>query len=150
MQLIEHVLVSPGSVQDMHFMLQKEMAQRLTAVPGTKAWGRLSVMTQVTLDTDYLFDVPPESFRPPPKVDSAVIRLTPKKDSVLPVSRKSLDRVLRLAFAGRRKRLSNALKALNVDWQQISVDPALRADDVTIDDFLALAGVAASAEVQSG
>ena len=149
MQLIDHVLASPDSVRDMHFMLQKEMAQRLTAVPGTKAWGRLSVMTQVTLDTDYLFDVPPESFRPPPKVDSAVIRLTPKHNSVLPVPRKSLDQVLRLAFAGRRKRLSNALKSLNLDWQLVSVDPGLRADDVTIEDFLALAGAASSTEVQS-
>lgn len=149
MQLIDHVLVSPNNVCDMHFMLQKEMAQRLTAVPGTKAWGRLSVMTQVTLDTDYLFDVPPESFRPPPKVDSAVIRLTPKRDSVLTVPRKSLDQVLRLAFAGRRKRLSNALKSLNLNWQHVSVDPGLRADDVTLEGFLALAGAAGSAEVQS-
>jgi 16S rRNA (adenine1518-N6/adenine1519-N6)-dimethyltransferase len=149
MQLVDHVLASPDSVRDMHFMLQKEMAQRLTAVPGTKAWGRLSVMTQVTLDTDYLFDVPPESFRPPPKVDSAVIRLTPKQNSVLPVPRKSLDQVLRLAFAGRRKRLSNALKSLNLDWQLVSVDPALRADDVTIEGFLALAAAAGSAAVQS-
>jgi 16S rRNA (adenine1518-N6/adenine1519-N6)-dimethyltransferase len=150
MQLIDHVLACPNSVRDMHFMLQKEMAQRLTAVPGTKAWGRLSVMTQVTLDTDYLFDVPPESFRPPPKVDSAVIRLTPKPDCALPVRRKSLDQVLRLAFAGRRKRLSNALKNLNLDWQQVPVDPALRADDVTIEGFIALAGAADSAEAQSG
>jgi 16S rRNA (adenine1518-N6/adenine1519-N6)-dimethyltransferase len=106
-------------------------------------------MTQVTLDTDYLFDVPPESFRPPPKVDSAVIRLTPKQNSVLPVARKSLDQVLRLAFAGRRKRLSNALKSLNLDWQLVSVDPGLRADDVTIEEFLALAGAVGSTEVQS-
>ena len=75
--------------------LQKEMAERLSAVPGSKAWGRLSVMTQVTLDVQYLFDVPPESFRPPPKVDSSIIRLTPKKDLTLPVARKSLDQVLR-------------------------------------------------------
>ena len=67
-------------------------------------------MTQVTLDVQYLFDVPPESFRPPPKVDSSIIRLTPKQDITLPVARKSLDQVLRLAFAGRRKRMSNALK----------------------------------------
>ena len=102
------------------------------------------------MDTDYLFDVPPESFRPPPKVDSAVIRLTPKPDCALPVRRKSLDQVLRLAFAGRRKRLSNALKNLNLDWQQVPVDPALRADDVTIEGFIALAGAADSAEAQSG
>ena len=131
-------------------MLQKEMALRLTAVPGTKSWGRLSVMTQVTLNADYLFDVSPESFRPPPRVDSAVIRLTPKQDSGLPVSRTSLDQVLRLAFAGRRKRLSNALKTLNLDWQQLAVDSALRADDVSIDGFLAIASAADKAKIQSG
>ena len=150
MQLVNHVLACPTSVQDMHFMLQKEMALRLTAVPGTKSWGRLSVMTQVTLNADYLFDVSPESFRPPPKVDSAVIRLTPKQDSGLPVSRTSLDQVLRLAFAGRRKRLSNALKTLNLDWQQLAVDSALRADDVSIDGFLAIASAADKAKIQSG
>ncbi len=139
MQLIDQVLAQPGSIIDMHFMLQKEMALRLTAQPGSKAWGRLSVMTQITLDTDYLFDVPPESFRPPPKVDSAVIRMIPKSDGAMPVSRKSLDQVLRLAFAGRRKRLSNALKTLELDWHAIGIDPALRADDVSIEAFLTLA-----------
>jgi 16S rRNA (adenine1518-N6/adenine1519-N6)-dimethyltransferase len=141
MQLIDVVLAQPHSIKDMHFMLQKEMAERLSAVPGSKAWGRLSVMTQVTLDVQYLFDVPPESFRPPPKVDSSVIRLIPKHQLALPVTRKSLDQVLRLAFAGRRKRMSNALKSLALDWQQLPVDPALRADDVTIEAFLAIAAV---------
>ena len=148
MQLVDHVLAEPVSVTDMHFMLQKEMAERLSAVPGSKAWGRLSVMTQVTLDVQYLFDVPPESFRPPPKVDSSIIRLTPKKDLTLPVTRKSLDQVLRLAFAGRRKRMSNALKTLNLDWQKLSVDPGLRADDVTIENFLIIAGQVESLQDQ--
>lgn len=149
MQLVDHVLAQPVNIADMHFMLQKEMAERLSAVPGSKAWGRLSVMTQVTLDVQYLFDVPPESFRPPPKVDSSIIRLTPKKSLTLPVARKSLDQVLRLAFAGRRKRMSNALKTLNLDWQQLSVDPGLRADDVTIEDFLMIAGQMESLQDQS-
>lgn len=139
MQLVDFVLDRPANIVDMHFMLQKEMAERLSAVPGSKAWGRLSVMTQVTLDVQYLFDVPPESFRPPPKVDSSIIRLTPKQDITLPVARKSLDQVLRLAFAGRRKRMSNALKTLNLDWQSLSVDPGVRADDVTIENFLMIA-----------
>ena len=93
MQLVDFVLDRPANIVDMHFMLQKEMAERLSAVPGSKAWGRLSVMTQVTLDVQYLFDVPPESFRPPPKVDSLIIRLTPKQDTTF-LSRKSLDQVL--------------------------------------------------------
>lgn len=140
MQLVDFVLLYPQCIADMHFMLQREMALRLSAEPGSKAWGRLSVMTQVTLNAEYLFDVPPQSFRPPPKVDSSIIRLTPKPDLALPVARKNLDLVLRLAFAGRRKRMSNALKTLALDWQQLPVDQGMRADDVTIDGFLAIAG----------
>ena len=143
-QMLEFILRAPEAVKDMHFMLQKEMAERLSAVPGSKAWGRLSVMTQVTVNAQYLFDVPPESFRPPPKVDSSVIRLIPKRDLALPVARKSLDLVLRLAFAGRRKRMSNALKTLKLDWQALSVDSGLRADDVTTEDFLAIAALVES------
>lgn len=139
MRLLDHVLAHPGNIQDMHFMLQKEMAERLSAQPGSKAWGRLSVMTQITVHAEYLFDVPPGSFHPPPKVDSSIIRLTPRAPAALAVPRKSLDRVLRLAFAGRRKRLSNALKPLQLDWAALAVDPGKRADDVTIDEFLAIA-----------
>ena len=127
------------AIADMHFMLQKEMASRLCAVPGTKAWGRLSVMIQVTARVDYLFDVGPESFSPPPKVDSSVIRITPLADAHLPVARQSLDQVLRMAFSARRKRLSNALKNLELNWAELNVDPGLRADDVTVEQFIELA-----------
>ena len=139
MRLFDHVLAHPGNIQDMHFMLQKEMAERLSAQPGSKAWGRLSVMTQITVYAEFLFDVPPGSFHPPPKVDSSIIRLTPRAPAALTVPRKSLDRVLRLAFGGRRKRLSNALKPLQLDWAALAVDPGKRADDVSIDEFLVIA-----------
>ena len=138
-KLIGHVLAAPGTIADMHFMLQKEMASRLSALPGTKAWGRLSVMIQVTARVDYLFDVGPESFSPPPKVDSSVIRMTPLADAHLPVARQALDLVLRMAFSARRKRLSNALKNLAINWQEVDVDAGLRADDVTVEQFIQLA-----------
>ena len=138
-KLIDHVLAAPGTIADMHFMLQKEMASRLSALPGTKAWGRLSVMIQVTARVDYLFDVGPESFSPPPKVDSSVIRMTPLADAHLPVARQALDLVLRMAFSTRRKRLSNALKNLAINWQEVDVDAGLRADDVTVEQFIQLA-----------
>jgi 16S rRNA (adenine1518-N6/adenine1519-N6)-dimethyltransferase len=138
-KLIDHVLAAPGTIADMHFMLQKEMASRLSALPGTKAWGRLSVMIQVTARVDYLFDVGPESFSPPPKVDSSVIRMTPLADAHLPVARQALDLVLRMAFSARRKRLSNALKNLAINWQEVDVDAGLRADDVTVVQFIQLA-----------
>ena len=138
-KLIDHVLAAPGTIADMHFMLQKEMASRLSALPGTKAWGRLSVMIQVTARVDYLFDVGPESFSPPPKVDSSVIRMTPLADAHLPVARQALDLVLRMAFSARRKGLSNALKNLAINWQEVDVDAGLRADDVTVEQFIQLA-----------
>jgi 16S rRNA (adenine1518-N6/adenine1519-N6)-dimethyltransferase len=138
-KLIDCVLEAPGAIADMHFMLQKEMASRLCAVPGTKAWGRLSVMIQVSAVVDYLFDVGPESFSPPPKVDSSVIRIVPLPDAHLPVARSALDQVLRMAFSARRKRLSNALKNIQIDWSQVSVDSGLRADDVTAQQFIELA-----------
>ena len=122
MRLLDHVLAHPGNIQDMHFMLQKEMAERLSAQPGSKAWGRLSAMTQITVRAEYLFDSPPQSFHPPPKVDSSILRLTPRAPAALTVPRKSLDKVLRLAFAGRRKRMSNALKTLQLDWTALAVD----------------------------
>ncbi len=138
-KLVDFVAAHPQRVRDAHFMLQKEMADRLAAVPGSKAWGRLSVVAQLRFDVERLFDVTPDSFTPPPKVDSTVVRLQPavRKDVDAALA-EHLDRVLRMAFSGRRKRLANALKALGIDWQQVSVDPDLRADAVTLDQYLEL------------
>ena len=128
----------PGRIADLHFMLQREMAQRLTAAPGSKAWGRLSVVAQLYFDVELLFDVAPESFEPAPKVWSSVVRLTPRPEFP-DVDAGALDRVLRLAFAQRRKRLSNALKSLELDWQASGLDPGMRADNVTAEEYVALA-----------
>jgi len=137
--LTDFVTRCPGRVADMHFMLQREMAQRLSAEPGTKAWGRLSVMVQLHFDVEFVLDVSPSSFSPPPKVWSSVVRMLPKTTGTLNVDLKILDRVLRLAFSGRRKRLSNSLKILELDWSEANVDPGLRADNVTVEQYLELA-----------
>ena len=105
-------------------------------------------MIQVTARVDYSFDVGPESFSPPSKVDSSVIRITPLADAHLPVERQSLDQVLRMAFSARRKRLSNALKNLELNWAELNVDPGLRADDVTVEQFIELAQWASANPVQ--
>ena len=105
-------------------------------------------MIQVTARVDYLFDVGPESFTPPPKVDSSVIRITPIANAHLPVARQNLDQVLRMAFSARRKRLSNALKNLAINWQEVDVDSGLRADDVTVEQFIQLAQWAAANPVK--
>ena len=142
MKLTEQALAHTGSIQDIHVMVQKEMALRVAASPGSKAWGRLSVMVQLLWQVEYLFDVGPESFSPPPKVDSSVLRLWPQESLPDAELVRRVDRVVRLAFAARRKRLSNALKSLNIDWSSCSVDPQVRADDVTIDEFVELSGLA--------
>jgi 16S rRNA (adenine1518-N6/adenine1519-N6)-dimethyltransferase len=125
-------------IKDMHFMLQREVAERLAAQPGTKDWGRLTVLMQLWCHVEQLFDVGPESFAPPPRVWSAVVRIRPRS-SVPEVAPAALDQVLRHAFTQRRKRLSNALQSLSIDWAQAGVDPGKRADAVTVDEYVALA-----------
>ena len=120
MQLCDFSASHQGTICDMHFMVQKEMALRLAAVPGSKSWGRLSVMAQLACTIEHLFDVAPGSFTPPPKVWSSVIRLQPATTIITPEKRLRVDRVVRVAFAQRRKRLSNALKSLNINWRASS------------------------------
>lgn len=126
----------PDRIRDLHVMLQREMAERLAATPGTKAWGRLSIMVQLHFAVEHLFDVAPESFSPAPKVWSSVVRLIPREPPALDTA--LLDRILRMAFAGRRKRLSNSLKAFAIDWQACGLDPSVRADNVSAEEFVRL------------
>ena len=139
LKFVHYAHSAPGSIRDMHFMLQKEMADRMRATPSTKAWGRLSVMVQLFAEVEELFDVSPSSFTPPPKVDSAVVRIQPRAAVRLPAQLSTLDRVLRQAFSARRKRLSNALKSLNIDWSVMQAQPNWRADDVGVAEFLQIA-----------
>ena len=136
--MTEFVRSYPDRVADMHFMLQREMAERLAAQPGTKAWGRLSVMVQLQFKVEFLFDVAPQSFTPPPRVWSSVIRLLPRNLIPDDIDVALLDRVVRMAFSGRRKRLSNSLRELDIDWQHSALDPGLRADNVSAQEFLDL------------
>ncbi|MEM9621780.1 MAG: 16S rRNA (adenine(1518)-N(6)/adenine(1519)-N(6))-dimethyltransferase RsmA [Pseudomonadota bacterium] len=133
----------PALVRDMHFMLQKEMADRLCASPGNKNWGRLSVLLQLYFAVDKLFDVAPESFSPPPQVWSSVVRLIPLTEMPAADELDQLQVILRLAFSARRKRLSNSLKQIRLDWsrvsEELSLDPGERADNVSKEQFLGLA-----------
>ena len=132
---------SPGCMRDGVFMVQRELGERLAAVPGSKSWGRLSVMTQLAFNIEYLFDVSPDSFSPPPKVWSSIIRLMPSQEWAHLTSQQlaAVDRVCRFSFAGRRKKLSNSLKPLEIDWSKEKIDPMVRADDVSIEEFVSLA-----------
>ncbi len=137
--LLVRVLSHLDNIRDMHFMLQREVAARLAASPRSKAWGRVSVLIQYHCEVEHLFDVAPESFDPPPRVWSAVVRIVPRAVKLPLSSECALDSVLRHAFSQRRKRLSNALQSLAVSWEQAAVDPALRADELSVAQFVSLA-----------
>jgi len=123
-------------IRDLHFMVQKEMADRLTATPSTKSWGRLSVLIQIHFDIESLFDVAPSSFSPEPKVWSSFVKLVPKENFLDQDKMELLDQVLKTAFSGRRKTIRNSLKSFDIDWQEIEVDTTRRADDLGIQDYL--------------
>jgi 16S rRNA (adenine1518-N6/adenine1519-N6)-dimethyltransferase len=140
--LIFHLLDHAGLIGDMHFMLQKEVVERLAAVPGNKDWGRLSIMVQYHCRVEHLFNVGPGAFNPPPKVDSAIVRLVPH--DVLPHPAKDhhlLERVVREAFNQRRKTLRNTLKALldNDAIAAAGVDGGLRPEQLDLAAFVRLA-----------
>ncbi len=137
--LIVALLGQLEHIEDMHFMLQREVASRLAGQPGSKAWGRISVLTQYHCEVESLFEVPPEAFQPPPRVVSAVVRLRPRGTRLALASRSAFDAVLRHAFSQRRKQLGNALQSLDPDWRRADVDPRRRADDLSVAEFVALA-----------
>ena len=135
---------SKPSISDMHFMLQNEVVQRITAKPGTKAFGRLSVMVQYYCETEYLFFVAPESFDPPPKVDSAILRLKPwVEPPFVAKDNNQLSSLVAQAFSMRRKTLRNNLKKI-VNSEQIEslgIDPSNRAETLSVEDFVKLSNL---------
>ena len=140
--ILFHCLDHAAAIHDMHFMLQKEVVDRMAAPPGSKTYGRLSVMLQLRCTVDPLFKVPPGAFRPPPKVDSAIVRLTPLPTQALPDADSGMiDRLVRAAFGQRRKTLSNALRDLATAKQidAAGIDPRARAEQLAPSAFVALA-----------
>ena len=139
--LIFKLLEQAEVIADMHFMLQLEVVERLAASPGNKDWGRLGVMAQFQCEVEQLFEVPPEAFYPPPKVQSAVVRLTPHSEPPYPdVDRASLSAVVTQAFSQRRKTLRNNFKGAleDNDFEALQIDPSARAETISIDDFVAI------------
>ena len=140
--LLFHLAEYVGIVRDMHFMLQKEVVERMVAVPGETDFGRISVMLQYRFHLEWLIDVPPESFDPPPKVQSAVVRLIPKDVSELTAkSQPKLSQVVQTAFSQRRKMLRNTLKGTLSDagFAELGIDPTRRAEDIPVDDYVRIA-----------
>ncbi|MBB1488447.1 16S rRNA (adenine(1518)-N(6)/adenine(1519)-N(6))-dimethyltransferase RsmA [Oceanospirillum sediminis] len=144
--LIFHLLDHKGVIQDMHFMLQKEVVERLAAAPGTNDWGRLGIMTQYLCDVEALFLVPPEAFDPMPKVDSAIVRLTPHKELPHPAkSVECLDLLVRTAFTQRRKTLRNNLKTLLTadEIESLNIDPGCRPETLSLQKVVELSDLLA-------
>ncbi len=142
--LIFHLLESASHIQDMHFMLQKEVVDRITAQPGNKTYGRLSVMVQYHCDTEYLFYVGPAAFSPPPKVDSAVLRLQPWQQKPYQANDiKLFSQVVTQAFSMRRKTLRNTLKKLLTIKQieAIGIDTGLRPENLSVKEYVALSNL---------
>jgi len=136
--LLFHLLDNALCIKDMHFMLQKEVVDRLCAKPGSKKYGRLTVMMQYHCEAESLFDVPPESFNPVPKVMSAVVKLTPHSTPPVVVeSIEKLNKVLTTAFSQRRKTIRNSLKTLITEEQiiNLNIDPTLRAESISLYEF---------------
>lgn len=140
--ILFHALDHAIAIRDMHFMLQKEVVDRMAAGPGSKVYGRLGVMLQAYCHVTPLFDVPPGAFRPPPKVDSAVVRLVPRKPETIEVQDPELfSAVVRDAFGQRRKTLRNALsnQCDAAAIEAAGVRPDARAEQIEVADFIRLA-----------
>ncbi|MGD9392684.1 MAG: 16S rRNA (adenine(1518)-N(6)/adenine(1519)-N(6))-dimethyltransferase RsmA [Chromatiales bacterium] len=150
--LLFHLLEQADCIRDLHVMLQKEVVDRIVAAPGSKTYGRLSVAVQARCHVQSLFTIGPGAFTPPPKVDSAILRLTPDSERIARIDDPAmLDRILTQAFSQRRKTLRNALKGL-VDaptLENLGIDASARAETITVEAYVLLANRLAEQERES-
>jgi 16S rRNA (adenine1518-N6/adenine1519-N6)-dimethyltransferase len=140
--LLFHLAEFAPLVQDQHFMLQKEVVERMVAEPGTKAYGRLSVMLQWRYDMALMFVVPPTAFDPPPKVDSAIVRMVPTARP-LACDGARLQAVVQKAFSQRRKVIRNCVAGMFTEAQLVEagIDPGTRPETVSLEQYVALANL---------
>ncbi|MAF04306.1 16S rRNA (adenine(1518)-N(6)/adenine(1519)-N(6))-dimethyltransferase RsmA [Herbaspirillum huttiense] len=143
--LLFHLAEIAPQVQDQHFMLQKEVVERMVAEPGGKAYGRLSVMLQWRYHMELLFVVPPTAFDPPPQVDSAIVRMIPLAQPMA-CEQALLEQVVTKAFSQRRKVIRNCVAGLFTEdeLRQAGVDPQARPEAVPVEQFVALANLLAA------
>jgi 16S rRNA (adenine1518-N6/adenine1519-N6)-dimethyltransferase len=151
--LLFHLVDSRDCIADMYFMLQKEVVDRMTASPGSKAYGRLGIMLGCHLSVEALFDVGPQCFDPPPAVMSAVVRLTPLGAGRPAIDdEKLLGRLVATAFSQRRKTLRNALKTMvdEAELRSLGIDPGDRPESIPVSDYVALANYVSRRGADSG
>ena len=147
--LILKLLDNAELIEDMYFMLQLEVVNRLAALPGSKAWGRLGVIAQYHCQVENLFEVPPSAFSPAPKVQSAVVKLSPYKQCPYPqVDRDTLKKVVKVAFSQRRKTLRNTLREVvsAQNLEALGIEPSARAETLELIQFIAIANHVSQSE----
>jgi 16S rRNA (adenine1518-N6/adenine1519-N6)-dimethyltransferase len=140
--LLFHLLAQHRCICDMHFMLQKEVVERMAAMPGNRQYGRLSVMLQYRCEVTCLFNIGPDAFNPPPRVESAFVRLVPYASPLVQVNDEVVfEQLVRQAFSQRRKTLRNTLRGmLSVEAiNALGIDPAARAETLSVSEFALLA-----------
>ena len=140
--LLFHLVTYAAHIRDIHVMLQKEVVERMVAQPGGGEYGRLSVMLQYRFDMEKVLDVGPEAFYPQPKVDSAVVRMTPRAViQPAPLDEAVFARVVMTAFSQRRKTLRNTLRGTmdDADFVALAIDADARAQTLSVSDFVGLA-----------
>ncbi|MGN6581740.1 MAG: 16S rRNA (adenine(1518)-N(6)/adenine(1519)-N(6))-dimethyltransferase RsmA [Bordetella sp.] len=148
--LLFHLMASADQVRDQHFMLQREVIDRMVAQPGSSDYSRLSVMLQSRYRMAKLFDVPPEAFDPPPKVVSAVVRMVPLgADRPRPRSSAAFEHVVARAFSQRRKMLRRVLDdwTAHIPWETLGIAPTARAEEVSVAGFIGIADALVDAGV---
>jgi 16S rRNA (adenine1518-N6/adenine1519-N6)-dimethyltransferase len=140
--LLFHLADFAHLIEDQHFMLQKEVVERMVAEPGSKTYGRLSVMLQWRYDMSLMFIVPPTAFDPPPQVESAIVRMVPVKQQ-LPCDGKRLEAVVAKAFSQRRKVIRNCVAGMFTEAQLVEagIDPSVRPEAVSLAQYVALANL---------
>lgn len=140
--ILFHLSKFTAYIHDMHFMLQKEVVDRMVAVPSTHDYGRLSVMLQYLFEMEKMFIVPPTSFQPAPKVESAIVRMFPRKlPTPVAINKQTFANVVSSAFSQRRKTLRNSLSGYlkPIDFTEIDIDPGQRAENLSVSQFVAIA-----------
>ncbi len=138
---LEVIETGRAQVTSMTLMFQKEVAERITAQPGTKQWGRLSILANWLCETRRLFDLPPEAFTPAPKITSSIVHLVARPQPLYPANSATLQKVVAQAFNQRRKMLRQSLKPLGGEalLTQVGIDPTRRAETLSVQEFCALA-----------
>ncbi|MCC7305083.1 MAG: 16S rRNA (adenine(1518)-N(6)/adenine(1519)-N(6))-dimethyltransferase RsmA [Alphaproteobacteria bacterium] len=129
----------PGAFESMTLMFQKEVAERITAQPGTKAYGRLAVLCQWLCEAKKVYDLPPAAFTPPPRVSSAVVRFVPRVPEKNAPAFGAVEAVTAAAFGQRRKMIRTSLQAYTSKLEQLGIDPSRRAETLSVKDFIRLA-----------